>query len=179
MKIVPGEIDELKDSLEAIDSTIMEKIRDRLMDRLMGFMLHGKSLWERPKMGNKVGLHESSHLMVIPAIVSERCRMAMRLGGVMGGKEVGEHLMDVGLKEDEAVKRTLHLLEYCKVGKVSINETIRIKENCETFAMRSKEPSCFFTTGFLNGFFSSVKNQHVKETKCIAMGDPYCEWEFR
>jgi hypothetical protein len=30
-----------------------------------------------------------------------------------------------------------------------------------------------------NGFFSAVKNQHVKETKCIAMGDPYCEWEFR
>jgi len=44
--------------------------------------------------------------------------------------------------------------------------------------MRSEKPSCFFTTGFLNGFFSAVKNQHVKETKCIAVGDPYCEWEF-
>ena len=31
---------------------------------------------------------------------------------------------------------------------------------------------------FLNGFFTAVKNQHVKETKCIAMGDPFCEWEF-
>jgi predicted hydrocarbon binding protein len=35
------------------------------------------------------------------------------------------------------------------------------------------------TTGLLNGFFSAVKNQHVKETKCIAAGDPCCEWEFR
>ena len=40
------------------------------------------------------------------------------------------------------------------------------------------EPSCYFTTGFLNGFFSAVKDRHVKETKCIGMGDPYCEWEF-
>lgn len=35
---------------------------------------------------------------------------------------------------------------------------------------------CFFTTGFLNGLFSAVKNQHVREMKCIATGDPYCEW---
>ena len=66
-----------------------------------------------------------------------------------------------------------------------MNETMRIRENCESFWSKlwstpdSNEPSCFFTTGFLNGFFSAVKNQHVKETKCIAMGDPYCEWEFR
>jgi predicted hydrocarbon binding protein len=103
----------------------------------------------------------------------------MRLGGVMGGKEVGEHLMEAGLKEDEAVKHILHLLEHCKVGKVSMGETLRMVQNCESFMIKAEEPSCHFTTGFLNGFFSAVKNQHVKETKCIAMGDPYCEWEFR
>jgi len=54
-----------------------------------------------------------------------------------------------------------------------------MKENCETFGLDTGEPTCNFTTGFLNGFFSTVKNLHVKETKCIAMGDPYCEWEFR
>jgi predicted hydrocarbon binding protein len=47
------------------------------------------------------------------------------------------------------------------------------------FTPKGKVPSCHFTTGFLNGFFSAVKNLHVKETKCIGMGDPYCEWEFR
>jgi predicted hydrocarbon binding protein len=46
------------------------------------------------------------------------------------------------------------------------------------FATERKEPCCYFTTGFLNGFFSAVKNQHVKETKCIVLGDPFCEWEF-
>jgi predicted hydrocarbon binding protein len=60
-----------------------------------------------------------------------------------------------------------------------MGETLRIVQNCESFMTKAEEPSCHFTTGFFNGFFSAVKNQHVKETKCIAMGDPYCEWEFR
>jgi predicted hydrocarbon binding protein len=92
--------------------------------------------------------------------------------------------LEAGLSEDEAVKRVLDFLNQCKVGKVTVDETIRIVENCESsqtklFTTKEKVPSCYFTTGFLNGFFSAVKNQHVKETKCIAMGDPYCEWEFR
>ena len=178
VKLVPGEINELKGSLEAMDSTIIERVYDRLMDRLMGFMLHGKPLWERPRLGNEVSLHAFNHIMVLPAMASERYRMAMRLGGAMGGKEVGERLLDARLSEDEAVKRTLSLLEYCKVGKVSMGETIRIRENCESFMIKAKEPSCYFTTGFLNGFFSAVKSQHVKERKCIAAGDPYCEWEM-
>jgi len=179
IKIVPGEIDELKGSLEAIDNTMIERIQGRLMDQLMRFLLQGKPLWERPTLGNEVGLHTFSHLVVIPATISERCRMAIRLGGAMGGKAVGEHLMDAGIREDEAVQHIHSLLEQCKVGRVTMDETIRIRENCESSAVKSDEPSCFFTTGFLNGFFSAVKNQHVKETKCIAIGDPYCEWEFR
>jgi len=180
LKVVPGEIDELKYSLEAIDNTILERIHSRLMDRLMGFILRGEPLWkERPRLGNEVSLHALGHLMVLPAIASERYRMAMRLGGTVGGKRVGERLMDAGMEEDEAVKSTLNFLEHCKVGKVSMGETLRMVQNCESFMTKAEEPSCHFTTGFLNGFFSAVKNQHVKETKCIAMGDPYCEWEFR
>jgi len=58
-----------------------------------------------------------------------------------------------------------------------------MKENCEnvlTKLLRTKlkELSCFFTTGFLNGF-SIVKNLYVKEIKCIGLEDPYCKWEFR
>ena len=181
VKVVPGEIDELKDSLEAIDNTIVERIHDRLMDRLMAFMLHGNPLWERPRprLGNEISLHAVSHIMVLPAIASERYRMTMRLGGAVAGKEVGEHLMDAGIREDEAVKHVFDLLEHCKVGKVTIGETIKIRENCESFMIKAEEPSCHFTTGFLNGFFSTVKNQHVKEARCVAVGDPYCEWEFR
>ena len=179
-KLVPGEIDELEDSLEAIDSTIIERIHERLMRRLMGFLIDGKPLVERPRLGSD--LYESAE-MVLPAI-SSRYRMAFRMGGARAGKKVGEHLMDAGIEENEAVKRIVRFLEHCKVGKVTTNGTIRIRENRESmwarfYTTKWEEPSCFFTTGFLNGFFLAVKNQHVKETRCVSMGDPYCEWEFR
>ncbi len=182
-KLVPGEIDELKDSLEK-DISVIERIHERLMHRLMGFLLHGKPLIERPTLGSDVNIHRVTHAMAFPALAGERYRMALRMGSAKAGNEVGEHLINAGIREDEAVKRVLNLLEHCKVGKVAMDETIRIRENCESFqtkvfTTKVKEPSCLFTTGFLNGFFSVVKNQHVKEIKCIGMGGPYCEWEFR
>ena len=182
-KLVPGEIPELEHSLEK-DSSVIERIHERLMDRLMVFLLEGKPLVERPKLGSDIYLHAVSHAMGFPHLAGERYQMALRMGGARSGKEVGERLRDAGVSEDEAVKRILNLLEYCKVGRVSMDETIRIKENCESsytkvfFTTKWKEPSCFFTTGFLNGLFSAVRNQHVREIKCIAAGDPYCEWEI-
>jgi predicted hydrocarbon binding protein len=182
-KVVPREIDELGGSLEK-DGSVIERIHDQLMDRLMGFLLHGKPLIERPRLGTNIHVHAVFHTIGFPYLAGERYQMALRLGGAKAGKEIGEHLMDSGIKADEAVKRFLHLLDYCKMGKVAMSETIKVRENCEslyTMIMKTmpKEPACCFTTGFLNGFFSAVKNQHVKETKCIAMGDSYCEWEFR
>jgi predicted hydrocarbon binding protein/KaiC/GvpD/RAD55 family RecA-like ATPase len=182
-KFLPGEIDELKDSLEK-DVLVIERIHERLMHHLMEFLLHRTPLLERPTLGSMVKIHRVTHAMVFPAIAGERYRMVLGMGGARSGKQVGERLLEVGLREDEAVKRVLDFLNQCKVGKVTVDETIRIVENCESsqinqFLTKIKVPSCYFTTGFLNGFFSAVKNQHVKETKCIAMGDPYCEWEFR
>jgi len=182
-KVVPGEIPELKDSLQK-DSLVISRMHDRLMDRLMGFLLDGKPLVERPKSGSDVMLSAVLHVMVQPALAGERYRVVMRMAGAKAGKEVGEHLVEAGVTEDKAVNRVLNFLEYCKVGKVTADETIRMKESCESvfykFMMKKREePCCFFTTGFVNGFFSTVKNQHVREIKCIAMGDPYCEWEFR
>ena len=178
MKYVPGEIEELKDSLEQIDSTVLEEIHERLMDHLMGFVLHGRPLWNRPRLGSEISLRVFHHIVVVQAIASERYRTALRLGGAVGGKRVGERLMAAGMNEDEALERILHFLEHCKVGQITAGDTIRIVQNCESVFTRSREPSCHFTTGFLNGFFSAVKNQHVREVKCIAMGDPYCEWEL-
>jgi len=182
-KLVPREIDELKGSLEK-DNSVIERIHERLMRYLMGFLIDGRPLVERPKLGSDVHLHVVMHAMGFPHIAGERYRMAQRMGGAKAGKELGERLINAGIREEEAVKRVFNFLEYCKVGKVTAGETIRIRENCESlrtllFATEIKEPCCFFTTGFLNGFFSAVKNQYVKETKCVVAGDPYCEWEFR
>ena len=182
-KVVRGEINELKDSMEAADSTIIEKIHDRLIERLMGFMLDGKPLIERPRLGSDIHLHAVGHAFSFPYAAGERYQMALRMGGTKVGKEVGEHLMDAGLSEDEAVQRVIHFLKHCNVGKVTAGETIKIEENCESFYMKlvkakAQEPSCFFMTGFLNGVFSAVKNKRVREIKCIGAGDPYCEWEI-
>jgi KaiC/GvpD/RAD55 family RecA-like ATPase/predicted hydrocarbon binding protein len=187
-KLVPGEIDGLKDSLEK-DSSVIERIHERLMERLLGFLLHGKPLVERPRLGSDVHLHPVQHAMGNEGITGmgetwrQRYRMAMRMGGARSGKEVGERLIKAGLKEDEAIKRVIDFMNYCKVGKVTLGETIRMRENCEplwTQSLKTKlqEPCCFFTTGFLNGLFSAVKNQHVREIKCVGLEDPYCEWEI-
>ena len=132
----------------------------------------------RPTWGSDVHIHELQHVTASPN-VDTRLRMVFRMGGARTGKILGEALLESGLSEQEVVRRIVTLLNHCKVGKITLTDTIRMKENCERFGMKTGEPSCNFTTGFFNGFFSTVKNQHVKETKCIAMGDPYCEWEFR
>jgi len=181
-KVVLGEIPELKDSLKK-DNQVLERMHDRLMGRLMGFLVDGKPLVERPRSGSDVFLNAVGQV-VVPALSSERYRTVIRMAGAKAGKEVGEHLIEAGIREDEAVKRVLNLLNYCKVGRVTMNETIRMKENCESavygfMTKKREEPSCYFTTGFINGFFKTVKNQHVREVRCVAAGDPYCEWEFR
>jgi predicted hydrocarbon binding protein/KaiC/GvpD/RAD55 family RecA-like ATPase len=176
-KAVPGPIGELKGYLEAVDSAVVAKIHDRLMEQLVGFLVRGKPLPERPTAGNGVYIKEMLHVTSLVAL-SERYLMALRMGGAKAGKEVGEHLMEAGVTGDEAIKRVIDFMEYCKVGKISSGETIRMWENCESFGTETGQPSCNFTTGFLNGLFSVVKNQHVKEIRCIAAGDAYCEWEI-
>jgi predicted hydrocarbon binding protein/KaiC/GvpD/RAD55 family RecA-like ATPase len=177
-KLVPGEIAETRDFLEGVDSSVVERVHDRLMDQLVGFLVHGRPLPERPRLGSGLAFYMMNHVTSVPSLLSERYRMALRMGGAKAGKEVGEHLMESGVVGEEAIKRVIKFMEYCKVGKVTLGETIRMKENCESFALQTGEPSCFFSTSFLNGLFSVVKNQHVREVKCIAAGDPYCEWEI-
>jgi len=182
IKVVPREIDELKDSLRAIDNKVLDAMHDRLMDQLMDFMLRDNPLWVRPKLGNTIYLAENE--MTLFPLASERYRVVLRMGGAKSGREVSVHLKDEGVEGDEAVKHVLDLLEHCKVGKVTMGETIKIENSFDSMftkfmTTKLNEPSCYFITGFLNGFFSAVKKQHVKETRCIAMGDPYCEWEFR
>ncbi len=180
-KVVPGEIAELRSSLEK-DSSVVQRIHRRLMDCLMAFLLRGKPLAERPGLGREVHVHVAMHAMGFPHLAGERYRIAQRMGGAKSGKEVGERLVDAGFSEKDAIQRVIDMMDYCKVGKVTLGETIRIRENVESLRTKlfttMEEPSCYFTTGFLNGLFSAVRNQHVREIRCITAGDPYCEWEI-
>jgi len=182
-KFVPGEIRELGDSLQK-DSSVIERIHERLMHYLIEFLLDGKPLMERPKLGSEVFIHPVAHAFGFPYLAGERYRMALRMGGARSGKEVGKRLQEAGLTGDEAVRKIIDFMNYCKVGKVTMGDTIRIDENCESWATRIfttadyEDPCCFFTTGFLNGFFLATRNQHIREIRCFAAGDPYCEWDI-
>lgn len=49
------------------------------------------------------------------------------------------------------------------------------------FAGRSDRPRCHFVRGYLEGLFSEFLGVELesKEVKCVAMGDPYCEFIFK
>jgi predicted hydrocarbon binding protein len=177
-KAVPGDLGDAKDALEAIDNLVVAKVHDRLMAQLTGFLVAGQPLTERPRLGSGVSFHEINHVTGIPALFSERYRMALRMGGARAGKVVGEHLLEAGVSEDEVINRVIGFMEHCKVGKITLGETVRMWDNCETFALETGEPSCFFTTGFLNGLFSVAGSHRVREINCIGAGDPYCEREI-
>jgi len=181
-KLVPGEIEKLETSLEK-DVKLIEKIHKKLIEQLRNFILEEKPLVKRPKLGNFVHLHVAMHGMGFPHLAGDRYRMAQRMGGARTGRDIGKCLIDQGLAPDEIIKKIFDFINYCKVGIITKKgDTIRIKENCESIRTKLythiKEPSCYFTTGFLNGLFSAVIKKRVVETKCIVAGDPYCEWEI-
>ena len=102
-KMVPGEIDELRGSLQK-ESSVVERIHERLMHRLKGFLLEGKPLTKRPRLGSDVYMEALSHAMGLPAMASERYRMALRMGGVKAGKKIHEQLMEAEVGKKEAAE---------------------------------------------------------------------------
>jgi predicted hydrocarbon binding protein/KaiC/GvpD/RAD55 family RecA-like ATPase len=177
-KVVPRETAELKEFLESIDSLVVDKIHQRLMEQITGFLVHGVPLPERLRLKSGIAFNQMYMISSLPSLVSDRYRLALRMGGAKIGKEVGERLIEAGLEKDDIIKRIVDFMEYCKVGKIELDKTIKIRENCESYGLETGETTCFFTTGFLNGLFSAVKNQHVREIKCVGLEDPYCEWEI-
>ena len=45
-------IAKMRGFLEGIDSSIVEKIHDRMMKQLVAFLVHGQPLGERPRLGS-------------------------------------------------------------------------------------------------------------------------------
>lgn len=175
-KMISGQIDEVHSSIKK-KREVIEEVNNHIMDSLFDFLLHNRLLIERPTLGRFVHMHDLQRI-TSSANSIKKLQLIFRMGGAKAGKIIGEKLIDSGLSKKEAINQVVKLIEYCKVGIMSINRTVKILENCESFGSKNKAPSCHFTTGFLNGFFSSIKNQHLLESKCLGVGDPYCEWEF-
>jgi KaiC/GvpD/RAD55 family RecA-like ATPase/predicted hydrocarbon binding protein len=180
-KLVPGDIPELDSSLKK-DPEQTQRIINKLLDHVSAYILESKAYPKRPQSGDEVYVHVAFHAMGFPHVAGERFTMAQRMGGAKTGQELGKRLLDAGLSPEDAIARVVQFMNDFKVGKVTLGKTIRIEHNIESirtsFWTSTDQPSCYFTTGFLNGLLSVLKNQGVWEVKCLAAGDPYCEWEI-
>jgi predicted hydrocarbon binding protein len=179
VKVVPEKSSELQDFLQMVDAPKLEEINEHIQGRILDLVLYGKRLPERPTLGHEMHYHEIIEDTALMATYSERYQVALRLAGANSGRKMAELFLDNGVKEAQATKHLIDLFNYTNAGRLTVGETVRIEENCESYGMLVGQHLCFFTTSFLNGFFSTIQNQHLKETKCQAAGDDYCEWEFR
>jgi predicted hydrocarbon binding protein len=182
IKLVPGEIDERAVSLQK-DADTVAHIHTRLIDKFVSFILESKPLTDRPQLGPLIHLQLPFHTFGFPYIAGDRSRMAIRMGGAKSGKEIAERLLGAGLEPDEVVQRVLSSIEGLRVGVVTAGGgRIQIEENIEPvrtkYMIRLRDLSCYFTTGFLNGLYGAALGLRLKETRCVAAGDPYCEWEI-
>jgi len=57
---------------------------------------------------------------------------------------------------------------------------IRIWDNAFARGRHSQVPSCYFVKGYLEGLLETLTGKHAtsEETKCIAKGDSYCEFQI-
>lgn len=73
-------------------------------------------------------------------------------------------------------KVKIHHVDFDKAAaSVSIGNCFEAMENGQ-----SEEPNCMFTSGFLAGLFAEVldKTVQARETKCMSLGQPECEFEI-
>jgi len=72
-----------------------------------------------------------------------------------------------------------------RVEKVFIRERtgeflIRICDNAFAIGQHSRVPSCYYIRGYIEGLIETLTGKHVtsQETKCMAKGDLYCEFQI-
>ncbi|MHA2037873.1 MAG: ATPase domain-containing protein [Promethearchaeota archaeon] len=180
LKVTPEKSREFQEFIGGFDSSKLEKINEHIMGRILSLVLHGETLPRRPTLGmNVIHLHEIQGDTSRGAVFSEYFQTVLRMAGANSGRKIAKLLLDNGLKEAETTKGLIDLFQFTKAGELAVGETVRIEENCESYGLKLGQSLCFFTTGFLNGFFTVTRNQHLKEVRCVADGSPYCEWEFR
>jgi len=161
----------------------VELVHARIMELFFDHLLEGRPLPSRPTLGSDVHLKVAFQTFHQAHRSGERSQMAMRMGGTRTGQALGRQLLDAGLLPDEAIEHVVAFMNEIRVGKVSMSDfSVRVEENVEALGIKlfayGSEPSCYFTTGFLNGLFSTVGDQRIRENRCLVAGDPYCEWQI-
>jgi len=166
-----------------VNREAVERVHARLMELLLDHLLEGRPLPSRPILGSDVHLKVAFQTFHQAHRSGERSQMAMRMGGTRTGQALGTQLVAAGLLPDEAIECVIAFMNEVKVGQVSMSgSSVRVEENVEALGVKlfayGSDPSCYFTTGFLNGLFSTTRGQRIREDKCLVAGDPYCEWQI-
>jgi len=115
-----------------------------------------------------------------------------RIGYEMG-KGFAENYVDIARRT--GIEEPMDVIRYVMSGMLAASgwgrsslelgeDTLRVKieENLEAEASpKSSEPSCYFTKGVITGALTRILRSpvEVKETKCRAAGDEYCEFIMR
>jgi predicted hydrocarbon binding protein len=93
------------------------------------------------------------------------------------------------MTKKEIIQNFLKYLEFWGIGTVDIislevekeiKSLIRIYNCCfSEYYEKANKPICYITAGMIAGLFSAVLNKKVsvKERKCKAIGDNFCEFE--
>ncbi|RLE58091.1 MAG: hypothetical protein DRJ32_07165 [Thermoprotei archaeon] len=70
-----------------------------------------------------------------------------------------------------------------KIDRENLEGYLRIGDLFECIPVKGlkKKPNSFYFKGLMQGFLCKAFNTqiHVKETKCVAKNDPYCEFRFK
>jgi len=113
-----------------------------------------------------------------------------RQGYIMGRKIYELFAKPIGIKDFEEGIELLNALGRSSGGgeivgyNIEKDRKIILKVNrlfeCELYKGRIDKPISYFSRGVFIGFFRELlgKKLDIRETKCIALGDQYCEFEI-
>jgi predicted hydrocarbon binding protein len=165
-------------------------------------IIDGKSInFLRKELGDKIDIRAVRALVLSLQWASAGYRSALRLAGMKFGRRLGmvSEKTELSLVLGE-IKR---LFEALGVGKIDIelkleekDAKIKLYESYLTSGLDSiMQNLCFFEEGFIDGYINgviskvgplsvvggqiSVKQVDVEETKCIGLGNNFCEFSIK
>lgn len=174
----PEPTKELETYLNSCEGSKCEEVMNTLVEVIMKIALGRAESPVRPTLGSDARLAAFQESTSVPAISDERFMLAVRLAGANVGKKLGESFLRAGIKQRDSREALATLFSKLKIGRFFVTDTLKVYENCESYGIRATRPVCFFTTGFLNGFFSITEGVKLRELECVGAGAQYCEWEF-
>jgi len=108
--------------------------------------------------------------------------------GMRAGKVIVEEIAECGIPEEDVLKvltalgvaRGWGITEILSWDLKAARLALRVWENfeCKPLAGKKRKPHSHFMRGLIAGVVSKLTGQPVKvrEVKCLAKGDPYCEF---